>query len=455
MGTVEVRDPVHGLVPFTEREWAVVDTPAFQRLRRVQQLALTHLVYPGARHSRFEHCMGAAHVAGLLAENIQDRGCSTVDVALVRMAALVHDIGHGPFSHVSEEVFEQLSRGKHVHEKISAAIVRHDPAVHRAIGKEDSGWIADLLAGEGHARQRSVSRDVVAGPADIDKLDYLLRDSLFCGVNYGRYDLAKMIETARAVEAGSETYLAFHEDGLYALEEMLLARYHMHRQVYGHKTRAGIDQMLVRSMLLGVEEGVLPKAVFSPPPKPGKSFVRDYLRWNDAEVENRLRSAPDSSNAGKLMRALVERRLCKRVFRFEREWIQDTFGTGLSGYVLSPDEEALKRLLPEVEEAIASKAGVDPCWVLLDWEDRKSPLALRHSPRTLGEDILVVDRQGKTASFYDRSEVFVRGEQASLASVSLYLRPKSDKPMTQAMSGRVRDATLEGLRRIGEAGAQV
>lgn len=179
----EVRDAVHGLISLTPDEWRVVDSRPFQRLRGVQQLAMTHLVYPGARHSRFEHCVGACYVAGRLADRLAAIAPSKMTndrVAMVRAAALTHDIGHGPFSHVSEFVFEQLTGGEHIHEKISAAILRTDEQVRAALGTERSEWAANLLAGEGHGAKRSVERDIVAGPADIDKLDYLLRDSHFC-----------------------------------------------------------------------------------------------------------------------------------------------------------------------------------------------------------------------------------------------------------------------------------
>src|SRR5207245_875145 len=106
MATKEVRDPIHGLIELEPEEWGVVNSAPFQRLRGVQQLAMTHLVYPGARHSRFEHSVGAAHVAGRLAQSI---GLQRDDARTrrMRMAALAHDLGHGPFSHVSEEIFEK------------------------------------------------------------------------------------------------------------------------------------------------------------------------------------------------------------------------------------------------------------------------------------------------------------------------------------------------------------
>lgn len=457
MATLEVRDAVHGLIRFSPTEWDVVDTPAFQRLRGVQQLALTNLVYTGARHSRFEHCMGAAHVAGRLATRVRDAGHPDLDVDRIRLAALVHDIGHGPFSHVSEEVFERLSGDHHVHEKVSAAVIEHDRDVKKALGSETSTWIAQLLSGTGHGERRSVARDIVAGPADIDKLDYLLRDSLYCGVNYGRYDLDKIIETARSFSdpVTGETYLAYHEDGIFSIEEMLLARYHMHRQVYGHKTRVGIDRMLVRSMLLGVEEGLLPRDVFCPPKKPGRSFVKDYLKFDDAATIATLTRAPDGSSAGKVMRALVSRRLCKRLVRLDEQDVAHEFAGKLASFILKPDERALADTLTGVEESIASAAGVESCWAVLFWENRSSPVALRYNLRAESKEIYIVDNDGEASLFHDRSDVFGREERPGEASVSLYLRTKNDEPLSATKALRVQKALLEGLEVIGRASVAV
>ncbi|MGH9194256.1 MAG: HD domain-containing protein [Acidimicrobiia bacterium] len=457
MPTIEVRDAVHGLITLREREWAVIDTPAFQRLRGVAQLAMTYLVYPGARHSRFEHCMGACHVAGRLATRINDASGEHVDDEQVRLAALVHDIGHGPFSHVSEEVFEALSGDHNVHEKISAAIVLNDPQVKKAVGADNARWIADLLTGRGHGLRRSVERDIVAGPADIDKLDYLLRDSRYCGVNYGSYDLAKLIEGAiGGSERGvPDSFLGFHEDAIHALEEMLLARYHMHRQVYGHKTRVGIDRMLVRAMILGVEEGLLDRDVFCPPEKKNKEFVQAYLQWNDAAVTRKLCNATDNSRAGQLMRALVERKLCKRVARLGFTQLQQSFGRLLAGNIAQPEDKVLDRLLPETEARLAQAAAVEPHWVMLHWEDRGSALSMRYSWRAAAKEIFIVDTEGETTAFHDRSEIFTRVERQTEPSVSLYLRTSDDKPLSKTKSAAIEKALLAGLEIIGSETAAV
>ena len=351
---VEVRDAIHGLIELRDREWGIVDTRAFQRLRGVQQLAMTHLVYPGARHSRFEHCSGACHIAGRLAARLG------LDAGRLRLAALVHDIGHGPFSHVSEAVFERNTERSHVHETISAAIVRHDPEVRAAMG-DDAEWVASLLEETGEGVARSVERDVVAGPSDVDKLDYLLRDSHFCGVEYGRYDLDKVIETARVHRStvGHRTSLAFHEEGIYALEEMLLARYHMHRQVYGHRTRVATDLMLIRAIQLGVEEGILPAVVFTPPDDPDADFVQAYLRWDDNMVVNSL-GPREEARAGQIVQALLSRRLLKRVVRLSFRELVEHFGRQEAGAIAEPDPNVLRGKLPEVEASIGEAAGVEP-----------------------------------------------------------------------------------------------
>lgn len=296
MPSEEVRDAIHGLIRMTPKEWEVIGTFAFQRLRGIQQLAMTNLVYPSARHSRFEHSIGACHVAGRIAKKLE-----LESEELVRLAALVHDIGHGPFSHVSEEVMKK-------HEYVSAAVVRHDASVRTALGDDMADHIADLLVQAGTGKKRSIERDIIAGPADADKFDYLLRDSFFCGVEYGRYDLDKVIEAARRAEEYADVWaLGFHEDAVYALEEMVLARHHMHRQVYGHKTRLATDLMLVRAMKLGIEEGVLPKETFAPPDDAelDDEFVQGFLKWDDARV-TRVLCTKEDKVSGEMMRSLVE-----------------------------------------------------------------------------------------------------------------------------------------------------
>lgn len=141
-----IRDPIHGMIALAPAEWAAVDTQVFQRLRGVRQLAMTHLVYPGALHTRFEHSIGVCHVAGLLARRLE---LSPEEAQVVRAAALLHDVGHGPFSHVSEQVIDDLAGIHGVHEAISAFLIRNDPGIRAALG-DDLAWAAaSIVALEG------------------------------------------------------------------------------------------------------------------------------------------------------------------------------------------------------------------------------------------------------------------------------------------------------------------
>jgi HD superfamily phosphohydrolase len=457
MSSSEVRDAVHGLIRLEPEEWKIVDTQAFQRLRGVQQLAFTHLVYPGARHSRFEHCVGACHLAGRLATELKLED----DVKRrVRLAALCHDIGHGPFSHVSEFVFEALSGADHMHERISAAIIEHDPGIGKALAKKDREWIAELLTGRGHAKKRGLERDIIAGPADIDKLDYLLRDSHYCGVEYGRYDVDKVIESARRIERTDGAYLAYHRDGVFAIEGMLLARHHMHRQVYGHKTRLATDKMLVRAMLFGVDESLLPRTVFAPDVDHlNAAFVTEYLSWDDSKTMRKLCLAPEGSKARQVAQALVDRKLLKRVATLDVDDLKDNFHFDMmaAGEAIEPKAGVLKEYQADAEAIVAEAAGVDPMWVVLDWERLQNPITSNDAFKVVDKDVLITDDDLIALDkFTEHSEIF--GNVDSLGArrrVVAYIQPPEGKPFTRRKTTAIRKSMAEALRPISEAGKEV
>lgn len=197
---LEVRDPIHGFIYREPEERDIIDTRVFQRLRRLRQLALASLVYPGATHSRFEHCLGAFHLSGKIAVAL---GVPEPERRLMRLAALLHDIGHGPFSHVAEPILrkhtstESLStevKESKIHEVIGWQIIRKTPELAGLISDRHREQIVGLLNGTwGH----SYLQEIVSGPVDADKQDYLLRDSLFSGVKYGVYDQERLSNTLR------------------------------------------------------------------------------------------------------------------------------------------------------------------------------------------------------------------------------------------------------------------
>jgi uncharacterized protein len=254
-----LRDPVHGLVSFEGRREKLVEgllaTREVQRLRRVRQLGLASLVFPGAEHSRFAHAVGAAHVMGRLlarlaeaphGEQLDD---ASQDDAVA--AALVHDLGHGPFSHLFEDV---LPRARH-HEAWTIDALRDDGTeVHRALEAWRAGMsedVAKLLEGE---HRHSYLARAVSGTLDVDRMDYLVRDSHMTGVSYGLYDLDWLLRALTLVEVEGELQICVEgRKGVPPVESFFLGRHHMYQQVYHHKAvRAG--EAVVRGLFARLAE---------------------------------------------------------------------------------------------------------------------------------------------------------------------------------------------------------
>lgn len=300
----EIRCPIYGFIRLNDLEWDIINHSAFQRLRRIRQLGWTDYVYPGATHSRFEHSLGVMHMATLLYDGIVQRsqdilkselGYDKVGLkrhkVLVRLAALLHDVGHAPFSHASEELFPLQKGGsaRYKHEDYSAKIVRHhfkDVIENNEFNKTNYNIraedVANLLEGSGEAGSAALWRDLIVGQVDADRMDYLLRDSLHAGVDYGRFDWHRLIYTVVVVtglEEG-EPRIGVTEGGWHAAEGLILARYLMFTQVYFHKTRVAFDHHLQRALA-----EMLPDGVF---PSPEVEDLDHYLEWNDWRVLGRL-----------------------------------------------------------------------------------------------------------------------------------------------------------------------
>jgi len=251
-----IRDPVHGFIHLSQDELKLVETRAFRRLRNIKQLALTYLVYPGAMHTRFEHSLGVMELAtmafdavsrrssGQLEANFKKLGWKTEQArALLRTTALLHDVGHLPFSHTGEDILPTKEADKRVtHEDVSIAIIRENEIASILEDKFYSGIVEHvaLLLDENREvpPELLILKKILSGQFDADKMDYLLRDSLHCGVGYGNFDYLRLLETLlvkEAPEGGLE--LCLERGGIHTLEAMMLARYWMFTQVYYHKTR--------------------------------------------------------------------------------------------------------------------------------------------------------------------------------------------------------------------------
>jgi hypothetical protein len=295
-----LRDPVHGLVAFESEEEAVVEAllgaVEVQRLRRIRQLGLTALAYPGADHTRFAHAIGAAFVMKLLIarlRSIQDtlpfwQRITTERARDALAAALLHDVGHGPFSHLFEEALPGTPR----HEEWTARIIL-DPSteVHRTLAKFDPympGRVAELVRGR---HELTFLARSVSGTFDVDRCDYLLRDAYATGVSYGTFDLDWLLRSLRfgvASVSGAVPPLAVDGPrGLPAIESFILARLFMFQQVYFHKASRSSEWMLItifRRVRALLEDGTrlpgVPKALESLIRK-GDAALDDYLALDD------------------------------------------------------------------------------------------------------------------------------------------------------------------------------
>ncbi len=242
------RDPIHGFIHADPLEHALINSLPVQRLRWIHQLGFAYLVFPGAEHSRFSHVLGAMHLAGRVydalaakAPDLLTPGQSSVERRLLRVAALVHDVGHAPFSHSAEDLFEDGID----HEEMTRRILLTDDVVRIFADFGDGITAQDVceLLGKPEEPRRRLCAQVISGELDVDKMDYLLRDSLYCGVRYGNYDLARILETMEPIEdpETGDWGLGVEEGGVHALEALVMARYYMFTQVYFNLTVKALE----------------------------------------------------------------------------------------------------------------------------------------------------------------------------------------------------------------------
>ncbi|MCI6774707.1 HD domain-containing protein [Methanobrevibacter boviskoreani] len=232
-----IRDSINGNIPITELEKEILDYPQFQRLRRIKQLGFTSLIYPGANHSRFEHSIGTMHLASKLAVEL---GLDDDEVQLVRLAGMLHDIGHGPFSHVSESVMNVK------HEEQTAFIIKNTAISTKISENFNLDEVVDIING------KDKLGPIISGELDVDRMDYLIRDSHYTGVAYGVIDLDRIISNLKL-----EKFLVLDIKGVQAAEAMLVARYFMYPSVYQHHTTRIVNAMFRRSIDKMVESGEL------------------------------------------------------------------------------------------------------------------------------------------------------------------------------------------------------
>jgi HD superfamily phosphohydrolase len=340
-----VRDPLWNTIRLDPTALALIDTPEFQRLRHIRQLGLAHLVYPGATHTRFDHALGVYHLARWALSILSERGeLESVDAAdcrLVPYAALLHDVGHYPFSHALEELDPARVPGHHedlTHRFLAAPAIRE--ALER-VAPEAAGRVEALV----RSRSDSPLQGLVAGSLDLDKIEYLRRDARFCGVPYGEVDVDRLLHALTVVpdpETGRRE-IGIHEKGLSALESLLFSKYQMFRNVYWHHAVRAATALLKRLVQESVDGGLL-----VPDELVGRSDER-LLALLETRAEGR--DDPAARRVGDLwLPAIRGRKLPKRALELPGSVLR-----GLAAEEWMPREGALVEAL---ERRLASELGL-------------------------------------------------------------------------------------------------
>ena len=412
--SVQIRDPVHNFIELREKEQRLLSTPALQRLRRIRQLALASLVYPGALHTRFDHTLGVMHVAGQMAESLE---LDPDSVATVRLAAILHDIGHGPFSHVSEYALERYAdrrsllreqKKEKIHEIVTGIMIANDPELD--LNNADRDKFGRLLA-TGYGER--ILRQIVSGPLDADKQDYLLRDSYFCGVQYGVYDLRQLHRSLVSVaDNNNDHMLMIKADGVHAVEQYVLAKYYLTTNVYRHKVRLITDQMIVRAIILGIERDSLDelRRLYSFDNTP--EFAQQYAQWDDERFFHAFGRSDSGGKCREILCRLDQRRLLKRVFACKPSDLRSEASVHFLEPVRpdpDPDEQqrhdvSRKRIETGIADAIRSVTNqiADADFVIYHAFDIKSVKEMSRND----EASILVNKRPQPSPFEEESTLF-------------------------------------------------
>jgi uncharacterized protein len=348
-----IRDPLWDNIRVDRAALLALDTPTVQRLRYIRQVGHSFLVYPGATHTRFEHALGAYHLTRRALASLEELGemvpATPEDCLAVRMAALLHDIGHYPFSHALEEA------GFPSHEALGVARLSQGELGERLVeigGKEFPGTVGELISGS----SRSPLQGLISGSIDLDKVDYLSRDARMCGVPYGTVDVDRLLSSLTLVETQPGRWeVGVQEKGVSALESLLFAKYQMYRNVYWHHAVRSATCMFKRAIREAVRRGSV--------------SVQHISQATDDGLMELI--AERDQNA--LARSIRARRLHKRAL--------DLPASEVSGDV-QPWVAENPDLLERVEDAVAKAVGLAAGDLLIDFPARAAMLGVNLPLRT-------------------------------------------------------------------------
>jgi len=389
-----IKDPVHGYVEVDPTAITLLDSPPLQRLRHIRQLGFSYLVYPGANHTRFEHSLGTMHLAGVMCRQLE---VPEEERRLVCTAALLHDTGHGPFSHSIEPVMEVLTGRSH-HE--ISHLLSSSPLM--PILDEEGipvTGLASLLSGD-HPLS-----GIIHGELDVDRMDYLLRDAHYTGAPYGTVDAERLVRSTLVSEEG----IVIHEGGINAAESLLIARTLMRPAVYFHHVSRIAETMFNEAVMLHLGGAA-------------RHDTEAMMSMDDATCMHTLRTSP-SPEAREIAERIYYRRLYKRALYVGRDQVNLRDIADLRGVI------SQRKLAAEVAE----EAGIDPSRVLVDIPELPGGMSLhvqvkgRHRVVELAEVSPLVNTLNDNRLEQWRLGVYtlpgLTGEVAEAASRVFHVRP--------------------------------
>ena len=366
MTHLDIIDPIHDFVRVYDNELKIIDTPIFQRLRRIRQLSGAHLIYPGAQHTRFEHSLGVMHIASMAGQALAEKGVvSFDDIQNLRLAGLLHDIGHGPFSHLFEEIFEE--KRKISHEDLGRDIILKTE-IGDIISKNgfDKKLITKLAFGDSKLQ---FMNEIISGVLSADIMDYLLRDGYFTGAEHAKIDHHRLTHSLDVYK----NKLALDKSSLVNFETMMISRYQMFKAVYFHKTVRAGEVMLLEAMDLA--EGELGLSSMN---------LDEYLQLSDDVILAKLLNLPEHNSKLKASKKIATDYLNRNLFK-------SVFETTLTGKAIT------KKRMQELREEISKKSKIDINEIFVDSSNTPS-IPLSPSKKESKSIILLENDGNKTTA---------------------------------------------------------
>lgn len=326
-----IRDPIHDYIELDELALSLIDTPEVQRLRRIKQLGFSNLVYPGANHTRFEHSLGVYHLAGHLIKQVDE-----FQQKELLAAALLHDIGHGPFSHATEELILRYTRKSH--DEIEGLLKKGEIS---DVLREHSLSASSIA---GHIKGETYPGQIINSEIDVDRMDYLVRDSHYTGVAFGLIDHVRLIHEL----SFNQNKLVLNIGGLQAAESLLVSRFLMHPTVYFHHVSRIAESMCTHAAGYMIEnKGLSPQL---------------FRRMDDITFMTEMRNS--GGYAAEIAKRLDERRLFKRA-------LYTDFGS------LNTDILKFRNNTKRIENEIAQSAGIEPGYVIVDIPEKPEIIEMK------------------------------------------------------------------------------